>query len=807
MQKCIAALIFVLGMAEASAQEFIPQFGYALPDSVNFTELIWADFDNDSLLDVIVSGKTADNKTIFSIYRNELTAFTHEVSFSGFINSASLIVDVDSDNQMDLVISGDDDGHARTSVFYNQGNFVFEKQLILEASGSVLKFEDVNQDGTRELLLSGIDADGPFFRIYRGAPDQLHIVNDSIKIAATSIEIFDFNSDCKNDIFISGVNAEGAQKSAVWYNQGGFFFRDTQLLFPLAGFSSVSDLNHDGRLDIALTGKGLDAENRSVLFFNDGNSFRVESLASTLSNSRIFTGDLTSDGKCDISISGGAPGLGQVQVIVNAGDADTLATPNSIRQAFGDFDRDGDLDVAELTIIPGEELRFSKNVVQGQNLTPSPASEVIAAKIFDRIFMYWAKSEDDHTPQASITFDVVIQSPGSEVLSGTFDQLNEKRLLVAHGNQGTSNSLLLKAKDINTFSYMIQGVDNAYHAGWPHESGTGLCIGTSQSCEEKVTYKALEACRNEQVTLSASAEVRWFSFRKGYLGVYSTLAVNVISPDTLFSLNVAGAGGCAEIEVYTIGITTIRNVKTVSTKYVCEGQELVFQAEPGWEQILWSSAKKGDLSDESSIVFTATESDTVKLLLSDGEGCNIQRHTALNISKPVLVLENDAYQIMKGESVQLNASGGDTYEWNPATGLDNNQVNNPVARPAETTEYTVTITDSTGCEANGKVLVIVEETAFIPNLFTPNEDGRNDELKAYGLDNVSHFSFLIYNREGSLVYSTENVNDLASSGWNGTVRGVKQPTGVYYWKVKGESATGKDIRLNGKSSGSIVLIR
>jgi gliding motility-associated-like protein len=354
---------------------------------------------------------------------------------------------------------------------------------------------------------------------------------------------------------------------------------------------------------------------------------------------------------------------------------------------------------------------------------------------------------------------------------------------------------------------MIQGVDNAYHAGWPHKTGTGLCTGTSQGCDEKVTYKAMEACRNEQVTLSASTEARWFSFRKGYLGVFNSLAVDVTSPDTLFSLNVAGEGGCAEIEVYTIAITEVRNVITVSTRYVCENDQIVFNAEPGWEQILWSSFKKGDLSDESSIVFTAQESDTVKLLLSDGEGCSIQRHTALNISKPVLTLENDAYQIMKGESVQLNAAGGDTYRWTPAAGLDNNLVSNPVATPAETTEYTVTITDSTGCEANGKVLVIVEETAFIPNLFTPNEDGKNDELKAYGLGSANNFSFLIYNREGSLVYSTENANELVSSGWNGMVRGVKQPSGVYYWKIKGENKTGKNILLNGKTTGSIVLIR
>jgi gliding motility-associated-like protein len=103
--------------------------------------------------------------------------------------------------------------------------------------------------------------------------------------------------------------------------------------------------------------------------------------------------------------------------------------------------------------------------------------------------------------------------------------------------------------------------------------------------------------------------------------------------------------------------------------------------------------------------------------------------------------------------------------------------------------------------------VIVEETAFIPNLFTPNDDGKNDELKVYGLSDVEGFKFSIYNREGSLVYSTGRVSDVTRTGWNGTSKGVKQPGGIYYWKVQGLTNHGTKILLNGKTSGSIVLIR
>jgi gliding motility-associated-like protein len=103
--------------------------------------------------------------------------------------------------------------------------------------------------------------------------------------------------------------------------------------------------------------------------------------------------------------------------------------------------------------------------------------------------------------------------------------------------------------------------------------------------------------------------------------------------------------------------------------------------------------------------------------------------------------------------------------------------------------------------------VIVEETAFIPNLFTPNNDGSNDVLKIYGLGSAREFSFMIYNREGIRVYQTSNIPEAVGMGWDGTSRGVDLPAGVYFWEVNGHTDSGKRLLLNGKHSGSIVLLR
>lgn len=100
-----------------------------------------------------------------------------------------------------------------------------------------------------------------------------------------------------------------------------------------------------------------------------------------------------------------------------------------------------------------------------------------------------------------------------------------------------------------------------------------------------------------------------------------------------------------------------------------------------------------------------------------------------------------------------------------------------------------------------------EETGYIPERFSPNNDGNNDVLTVFGLSSATSFLMQIYNREGSLVFSSGDLEQARVAGWDGTANGKAQPAGVYYWKIDGETTAGTKILLNGKSSGSVVLTR
>ena len=376
--------------------------------------------------------------------------------------------------------------------------------------------------------------------------------------------------------------------------------------------------------------------------------------------------------------------------------------------------------------------------------------------------------------------------------------LNEKRLVSAHGNNGTNNFKLLRDIPAGAFNFSVQAVDNALHGG-------ALCIGGRTPCADATTEE-LSLCKNEQADLTAPPETLWFSFASGFLGQGSTWTIGADKTDTVFSYTPA-RGGCAALKRYTWKIKNDTIKTERSQRYVCKDAPITFTTEPGWQTITWTSDVKKGLGSAPSISYTATQPDTVTVILTNDVGCTIIRKTGLGISVPDVKVTPEEVKILKGGSVQLTASGAVSYSWTPTTGLVDANLSGPVVSPIVTTLYTVTGYDSLGCQGTAHANVIVEVSGFIPNLFTPNEDGQNDELRVYGLTSAQNFSLSIYNREGNLVFKTQDVNDAVQRGWDGTRNGSRQPAGVYFWKVKGVLADGERVLLNGKESGSIVLVR
>jgi gliding motility-associated-like protein len=137
--------------------------------------------------------------------------------------------------------------------------------------------------------------------------------------------------------------------------------------------------------------------------------------------------------------------------------------------------------------------------------------------------------------------------------------------------------------------------------------------------------------------------------------------------------------------------------------------------------------------------------------------------------------------ISKGASIRLTASGGNTYAWDPATGLNDPNIASPVARPAVTTTYQVTITNLFRCSTTKEITITVKDDYKLEasNILTPNGDGKNDLWIVKNIDMYPQNEVKIYDRAGRMVYHQRGY----TNNWNGTINGQVLAEGTYYYII------------------------
>jgi gliding motility-associated-like protein len=99
-----------------------------------------------------------------------------------------------------------------------------------------------------------------------------------------------------------------------------------------------------------------------------------------------------------------------------------------------------------------------------------------------------------------------------------------------------------------------------------------------------------------------------------------------------------------------------------------------------------------------------------------------------------------------------------------------------------------------GC-ADTIVKTITVENGFniyVPNSFTPNQDGNNDTFYAKATG-IAKYNMIIYDRWGEKVFETTDV----LKAWDGTFKGVDCKSDVYVWKLYARDLTGEVKNMNG----------
>lgn len=171
-------------------------------------------------------------------------------------------------------------------------------------------------------------------------------------------------------------------------------------------------------------------------------------------------------------------------------------------------------------------------------------------------------------------------------------------------------------------------------------------------------------------------------------------------------------------------------------------------------------------------------------------------------SLPTVDLGKDT-SIYRGQEIVLEAkTQASKIEWYPKSELLSNPFIDKIqVHPKDSTLYWVEVTDGMGCVGTDSVNVMVygRNVLLIPTAFSPNLDGKNDVFKIMKHLNIRKLRHLkVYNRWGSEVFSTDNINE----GWNGFYKDQPSPSGVYVWYVEAETYDNEVI----SKTGNVTLI-
>lgn len=151
---------------------------------------------------------------------------------------------------------------------------------------------------------------------------------------------------------------------------------------------------------------------------------------------------------------------------------------------------------------------------------------------------------------------------------------------------------------------------------------------------------------------------------------------------------------------------------------------------------------------------------------------------------PVIAISSDkGIQISKGERVLLNATGGTGYAWaahNSIIGTANTATIE--VRPRETTTYTVTVTNASGCAENKSfTITVLDDYAKVNanNILSPNGDGYNDKWVIDNVDFYPNNEVKVFDKAGRIMYAKKGYDN----SWDGTLNGTPLAEGTYYYVI------------------------
>lgn len=252
----------------------------------------------------------------------------------------------------------------------------------------------------------------------------------------------------------------------------------------------------------------------------------------------------------------------------------------------------------------------------------------------------------------------------------------------------------------------------------------------------------------------------------------------------IYSVEVIDANRCSIKQTFKVIDVSIPMIHTTDS-VICEGSTAVITTTPLSDASYTWYHNGMPVAAPSKPSFETTTGGYYQVkVLMDGCGSFLSDSVRITVHSMKNIVVSPAVTICPPQSVTLYASGGATYQWSPALGINFTDIPDPVVNPTSTTVYQVLVTSDLGCEKQLSVPVIVAcDSLVVPSGFSPNSDGIND---GYVIEEIWKYPgnrIWIFNRSGNLIFHTVDYqNDWDGSGRsNGLINGTRAQDGTYFY--------------------------
>lgn len=482
-------------------------------------ELTCTDFDADGDLDVLTFGNDTLAKAHSLLYKNDQLAFSETalVGFPTLFEGAMNWSDYNNNGQMDLALTGisSDVSAAITDILEYDGDFSKTNINLSGVSNGAIEWGDFDNDGRKDLLVTGINADSqPTIKLFQNR-DSLFVEVNIDNVTGVSLgdaAWADYNSDGLLDFIITGVTGRspnmGAPITQLYKNTGNGFQLDNTSSFVGVHASSVDwgDADNDGDMDILITGYSSNFEAFTGLYINEGNSFKLlETNLPNVLEGFAKWGDYDNDGDLDVLIAGNRIGIEAHVCMVFSNDGlDFIPVFEGVglgqaSGAWADFNNDGFLDIivngqkddlglsASIYLNSGIHPNISgKNKMSlfAKNTGPTVPTNLSSEVNGNRAKLIWNASTDDKTAIKSLRYAFRLFKDG-EIYISSLRNDSGSLMLVEPGNAGLNNFYITGPLEPGDYEWSVQSIDNSYAYSSFSAPQTFKIDGAMQELEEK----------------------------------------------------------------------------------------------------------------------------------------------------------------------------------------------------------------------------------------------------------------------------------------------------------------------------------